>query len=295
VSGSPAPLILGHNQFIGVDHLSQDKGREREARFADLERVADLIGQAVELGVTGLMVSTHGRVRDLLPLLERNEKIRGSLRMYPMIPYAQGYVRRANEVGLVRMVRESLERAGTGTKVALALRTARAFVARDPFPLLGALVDAELLPFRSFAVDAVILHNILTDLLLGWQSADTFRFFTRHVEQKHRTRAGFASMNYPLLLDCLEEWGLPRPLVFASFNPLGFQMNPSREACEQALATDRSDVVAMSVFAAGLVPPRDAAAYLRALGGIRSIVFGASTAEHVRETRDLLRFVEEGR
>jgi hypothetical protein len=193
------------------------------------------------------------------------------------------------------MVLGSLERAGTGTKVALAFRTARAFLARDPFPLLGTLVDAELLPFGSLRVEAVILHNILTDLLLGWQSADTFRFFRQHVERKHRTRAGFATMNYPLLLDCLERWGLPRPLLFASFNPLGFQMNPSREACEQALASDRSDVVAMSVFAAGLVPPRDAAAYLRALGGISSVVFGASTAEHIRETRDLLSFIEEGR
>ena len=30
------PIILGHNQLIGVDHLSQDRARNRTERFTDI-------------------------------------------------------------------------------------------------------------------------------------------------------------------------------------------------------------------------------------------------------------------
>jgi hypothetical protein len=48
----------------------------------------------------------------------------------------------------------------------------------------------------------------------------------------------------------------------------------------------------MSIFAAGLIPPAEAAEYLRSLPRISSVVFGASSAKHLRQTRELLHFLE---
>lgn len=284
----PAPLILGHNQFIGVDHLSQDKGREREKQFADAQRILDLIEHAHTQGVEGLMMSTHQRVRDVLPLIAQNNRLGPSLRLYPIIPYAQGYVRRANEVGLVRMGIEAIEGASAGKKLGMAWSSGMRLLRRDVFGLLGSLVDTELLPFQGLKVDALILHNVLTDMLLGWGAEDAFRFYDEHARDKHGVRPAYATFNYPLLMRRFDEWGIERPLVLTSFNPFGFQMNPSREACEETLAEGRSDVIAMSVFAAGLVPPKEAAEYLSTLPGLESVVFGASTPEHIRETTSLL-------
>lgn len=284
----PAPLILGHNQFIGVDHLSQDKGRERERRFADAQRILDLVAHAHAEGVEGLMVSTHQRVREFLPMVAQDPRLASSLRLYPIIPYAQGYVRRANEVGLVRMGMEAIEGASAGKKLGMAWSSGVGLLRRDVFGLLGTLIDTEMLPLKGLKVDSVILHNVLTDMLLGWGAEDTFRFYDEHVRDRHGVRPAYATFNYPLLMRRFEEWGMERPLVLTSFNPLGFQMNPAREACEETLARGTSDVIAMSVFAAGLVPPKEAAAYLAGLANVDSVVFGASTREHVSETASLL-------
>lgn len=289
MSSKPAPLILGHNQFIGVDHLSQDKGREREQRFADAQRILDLIAFAHAEGVEGLMMSTHQRVREILPLIASDTRLAPSLRMYPIIPYAQGYVRRANEVGLVRMGMEAIEGATAGKKLGMAWTSGLGLLRRDVFGLLGSLVDTELLPLKGLKVDCVILHNVLTDMLLGWGAEEAFRFFDEHVRDKHGVRPAYATFNYPLLMNRFEEWGMARPLVLTSFNPMGFQMNPSREACEETLARGTSDVIAMSVFAAGLVSPTKAVEYLSTLGRVESVVFGASSPAHVSETSKLLR------
>jgi hypothetical protein len=238
------------------------------------------------------MVSTHSRVHELLKLLEASERARTELRFYPMIPYAQGYVRRANEVGLVRLVQEALLGAAANTHPRQLVRSALAFASGRPWAALGPLIDAELRPFRRFQVDAICLHNVLTDLLLGYGSRQLFQFFDRYVRARFGVTPAYVTLNYPLLAQRLEAWGLRRPLVVSSFNKLGFQMNPSREACEQELRANRTDVVAMSIFAAGLIPPCEAAEYVRALPGIKSVVFGASSAKHMRETRELLRFLE---
>jgi hypothetical protein len=42
------PIILGHNQFIGVDHLSQDRARNRTDRFGDIQKILDILGTVAE-------------------------------------------------------------------------------------------------------------------------------------------------------------------------------------------------------------------------------------------------------
>ncbi len=284
----PVPLILGHNPLIGVDHLSQQRARDREQQFAEMSRLVELVRDSIRTGVRGLMVSTHSRVREILPQLAADEEIRSSLRLYPIIPYAADYVRKSNQSGLTSTIVEAVRAAGATSRVSMAARAALAGITRSPFGPLGSLVDAELLAFRGLNVDAVFLHNVLTDLLLGWRSGNVLAFFSRYVERKHGIRAGFVTMNYPTLTQTLVDHGVQRPLVLASFNSIGFQMNPSREACEAELGIERSDVIAMSILASGLLSPRDAAKYINQFPAIRSVVFGASTADHIRETSRLL-------
>ena len=47
------PIILGHNQFIGVDHLSQDRARNHTKRFTDIILVDKLrLGRLIKRLVT---------------------------------------------------------------------------------------------------------------------------------------------------------------------------------------------------------------------------------------------------
>jgi len=285
----PVPLILGHNPLIGVDHLSQERGRDRQERFAETQRILDLIRSGADAGVDGLMLSTHQRVRELLPSLAADTDLRTRLHVYPIIPYVAGYVRRSNETGLTSTITEAVRQAARANIAVSATRALLAAVTRRPYGLLASLIDAELASFRGLRVDALFLHNVLTDLLLGWGAGEVLAFFARHVSERHGIRPGFVTMNYPRLVAELERAGVARPLVLASFNKLGFQMNPSKQACEDELRRGRSDVIAMSVFASGLLRPDEAADYVANLDGAESVVFGASTPEHITETSRLFR------
>ncbi|MFH1149455.1 MAG: hypothetical protein V1748_03170 [Actinomycetota bacterium] len=281
------PIILGHNQFIGVSHLSQDAARSRVERFSEMGRVGELVRFCVESGVRGMMLSTHPRARDILDYLKA-EGLADELTFYPLVPYAQGYVRRMNAVGMRGMVREIFSEAPLGTKADIAWKGSVGYLRKDFTRLLGAFTDIEMLTFRGFRVGAVFLHDAFVDLALALGAGEQVRYFAEHVEKRHGAPPAFVTMNFPLLVDSFERWGISRPLVMTTFNKAGFQMNPSREACEEALGRDRADVVAMSTLAAGYLKPREAYEYLASLPGIRSVAVGVSTPEHARETFDLI-------
>ena len=73
-------------------------------------------------------------------------------------------------------------------------------------------------------------------------------------------------------------------------NPVGFQMHPSREACEEALKSlENTQVVAMSILAAGYLKLPEAVDYLNGLSQIDSVVVGTTQGTHATETFGYLR------
>jgi aryl-alcohol dehydrogenase-like predicted oxidoreductase len=74
------------------------------------------------------------------------------------------------------------------------------------------------------------------------------------------------------------------------FNKIGFQMNPSREACELVARKTRNlDLIAMSILSSGMLGLDEALAYIKSFPEIRSVVVGASSEEHAKATFGALR------
>jgi aryl-alcohol dehydrogenase-like predicted oxidoreductase len=65
-------------------------------------------------------------------------------------------------------------------------------------------------------------------------------------------------------------------------------MPAGREVYEDVLRNSEYPVIAMQVLAAGAIPPREALEYVSRLQGVTSILFGASTLSHIRETKELI-------
>jgi len=281
------PIILGHNQFIGVSHLSQEAARARVERFGRMDRVGELIRFCRESGVHGMMLSSHPKARDILAYLKA-EGLADGLGLYPLIPFAQGYVRRMNAVGMTGMIKEIVQAAPLKTKASLAVQGSLGLARRDLTRLLGAFVDIEMLNFKGFDTRGVFLHDAFVDLALALQAREQLEFFSKHVRSRYGVRPGFVTMNFPLLVESFQRWGMERPLVMTTFNKAGFQMNPSREACERALDSGYADVVAMSTLAAGYLDPGSAYEYIHSLGNVPSVVVGVSTVDHARETFSLI-------
>ncbi len=60
------------------------------------------------------------------------------------------------------------------------------------------------------------------------------------------------------------------------------------EAYARALENRRFRAVAMSVFASGAIPPREAIQWVAEQPNIESIVFGASSRGNIQNTRELV-------
>jgi hypothetical protein len=145
-------------------------------------------------------------------------------------------------------------------------------------------VRLELKQFRELDVGAVFLHDVLTDLLLALKLRPVFEFYIDEMARSHRTQGAFATKNLPLLIESFAEWGLPKPVVMTHFNKVGYHMNPSRAACEQAASRYPVDIMAMGTLASGFLKPMEAYAYLATVPNIQSVVVGVSSPAHIDET-----------
>jgi len=281
-------LILGHNQFFGVNHLSSARGVATEQYFSSTENVISLIRTAYKTGVTGLMLSTHERARAIADALRKDPELSSNLHLHILLPYMAKYVRMANERGLISMLDETLKQATWTERMAIGLKAGTGVVTKDLMAILESLIKIEMLPFKGLNVQSVFLHNSLTDMLAALRATHVVEFFAKSIAEEYGACPAFCTLSAGLTMSYFRDIGMEAPAIMAPFNPAGFQMNPSRQRCEQLLQEYPCHMVAMSVLAAGYVKPADAARYLSSLAGIDSIIFGASSPGHVTELSNVL-------
>ena len=96
-------------------------------------------------------------------------------------------------------------------------------------------------------------------------------------------------MNVPKLLPMLDQAGLKEPVVCANVNKIGFRMSGGIEGYRRAAEEYSPRVVAMSVFASGAIPAREAIDWVLDEPYVESIVFGASSRTHIQGTIELIK------
>ena len=284
-------LLVGDNPFHGVSHLSQERGRVRGANVLLPEYAAKLVMTAVENGANGFMFSVSEKTLSILRLIRQNEKI-SKLRLYALVPYAYDYVRLANRLGgisgLARNVAKQIALSGNVSAMALGLK---GLITMDPVTLMKTYLKYEVSRIRSSAgeaglLDSVFLHEVITDMSLALELRWLFESYIKFM-LRLGIRPGFETRNFAYLVRKFKEWDLDfDKLVIASpFNKIGFQMNPSKEDCEEALATlSKPTVVAMSILAAGYFRPSEAMDYLLDLPNLAGVVVGVSNERQAVET-----------
>lgn len=277
-------IMLGHNAFFGTNHLSAARGAESAEYFSRVERVMNVVETGFEHGARGLMLSTHERAAGILDEIRNRPHLRDELRLYPLLPYAQKYIRRSNEIGMLNVVLESVSGISTGAKLKMLWDGVQSGLSKDAKPALRALIQLELKMFQGTRVGVVFLHDILTDLILAFGLRDIAEFYRDEVRKNFECEAGFTTKNLPTLTARFQEWGIDAPIVMTHFNKVGYNMNPSREACETAAAGSDISILAMGTLASGFLSPEDAYRYLSTVSNIDSVVVGASSSAHISET-----------
>jgi len=131
-----------------------------------------------------------------------------------------------------------------------------------------------------------MLHKMITDMSLALDLNWLFKAYIEFLLKKDIV-PGFNTGNFAFLVDKFREWeiNLDQLLIAAPFNNVGFQMIPSKEACEKALSMlPEPNSIAISILAAGYVKPSQAAEYIASLPNIKGVAVGVSKEKHAKET-----------
>lgn len=278
-------ILFGDNQFFGVNHMSEDKARAQAMRFQDTAAIIEVLQVAYDEGIRVFMCTTHERIGEVCDWFRAHQDQYPDFEFYPCMPYAHKYANAVTEHGMMEALRRFLPE---DNSLGAMLKGGLSMATRDMEGIAELLIEAEMKMFHGLKTPVVFLQNVVTDLLLGLKMKDAFRIFADVVRRRFDAEPGFITMNMPMLLDVLDEVGIDNPIVCANINKIGFRTSGGLAAYEHAIATRPFRPIAMSVFASGAIPPREAIQYICAQPQIESIVFGASSRRNIAETRRLI-------
>lgn len=277
-------ILFGDNQFFGVNHMSEEKARAQAMQFRDTQSIMRVLDYAYSIGIRVFMCTTHDQIGDIVDVVRANPTRYPDFEFYPCMPYAHKYANSVGEVGIM----ETMRRFAPGGLVETLFRGAMSAATQDLDKLMQLLVDAEMKRFAGVKTPIIFIQNVVTDLMLGLRQQAALAEFAGYVKDKYKAEAGFITMNMPKLVDALEGVGVRNPIVCANINKIGFRMSGGIDAYTALLKSRRCRSIAMSVFASGAIPAREAIEWVCALEGLDSIVFGASSHGNIRQTKELI-------
>lgn len=277
-------VIFGDNQFFAVNHLSDEKSRAQSIRFKDDASIIRVLDQSIEVGINTFMCTTHDRIANICKHIVANPDSYQGYKIYPCMPYAHKYANAVTELGIMGTIKQYVPGNIFGTFA----KGGVAFLSKDFIKLMQILVDAEMKMFKGISTPVIFIQNVVVDMILGLKMYEVFYEYDAYIRKKYDAEPGYITMNMPALFDVLEAGGIKNPVICSSINKIGFRMSGGKDVYEKYLEEKEFRPIAMQVLAAGALRPKEAIEYLGQFKRIESVLFGASSKEHIRETKELV-------
>ncbi|HOO99187.1 MAG TPA: hypothetical protein PK766_06465 [Bacteroidales bacterium] len=277
-------VLFGDNQFFAVNHLSDEKSREQAIRFKDDSAIIRVLDQVIEEGINAFMCTTHDRIANICDHMRANPDKYRDFKIFPGMPYAHKYANAVTELGIIGTIKSYVPGNIFGTFA----KGGIAYLSKDFLKLMEIFIDAEMKMFKGISTPVIFIQNVVVDLILGLKAYDAFIAFDEYIRKKYNAEPGYITMNMPALLDTLNSAGIKNPIICSSINKIGFRMSGGKEIYEKYLRDKEFRPVAMQVLAAGALKPREAIEYLGNFPRIESVLFGASSRAHIKETKELI-------
>lgn len=277
-------IILGDNQFLGINHASPDKALALDDRFARLDAILEVIDWSYQAGIRDFMFTTHDRLKPVFVEIVQSRLFPG-MQYIPCLPYAHKYANSLTDGGIKAVITDHL---GGCSKTQLLAGIGR-LVVGDFAAVMQLLVEIELLMTRGLNVRGVFLQNVIFDLIIGLRGQGLLARFHRHVTERFHATPGYITMNHSIAQRVLcDEVGIQSPWICANFNVAGFRMNPGRTEVEASFGNGRSKNIAMSIFASGALRAEGSIEHVRNFNGVDSILFGSSRRQNIESNVALI-------
>lgn len=270
-------IILGDNQFLGINHASPTKAAAMSDRFARTEAIIEVIGWAYDAGVRDFMFTTHERLQPVLAEIARS-KLFPDMQYIPCLPYAHKYANTMTEAGMKGLITRHLADCSPWR---LTAGLAKVLTGRFS-AVMELLIEIEIMMCRGVPVKGVFLQNVIFDLLVGLRATKLLAAFDAEVRRRLEATPGYITMNHGIAQAVLcDEIGLTKPWICTNFNVGGFRMHPSSQEVHASFANGRSFNIAMSVFASGALSGEAAIEFISQTPGVDSVLFGSSRRENI--------------
>jgi hypothetical protein len=277
-------VLFGDNQFFAVNHASDEKSRMQAIKFNEDEAIIRVLDQAINLGINTFMCTTHDRIGNICNFIRNNPNKYQNFNIYPCMPYAHKYANAVTELGMMGTIKEYVP----GNIFNTFAKGGLALLNKDFSRMMEILIDAEMKMFKNINTPVIFIQNVLVDMILGLKMNHIFLEFDNYIRKRYNSEPGYITMNMPALLDALNSVGISNPIICSSINKLGFRMSGGKEKYEKYLNEKQFRPIAMQVLAAGALKPKDAIEYIGKFPKIEAVLFGASSKDHIKETKDLI-------
>ena len=270
-------IILGDNQFFGVNHFDLKKGDKTRAQFETVKSIETFINGALEEGLHGFMINSNDKGFKTVETGVFDDK----KEIHYSVPYPHKYANMVNEGGMISLLRHVIKNTSLirnfigGVKLCLT---------RDLKSLAYQTLDLEI-PRNLKKGSFVYLQNIVTDLLVGLGRGDLLVEFIRCV-RKLGYRPGLITLN-PVMVDSIltsvmSEERLSDFILCFNINGEGFNVFPSLDKVVELVRSRPSyQLMGMSIFASGAGNIPNSVNYIRELG-LDYVVFGSSRMENIK-------------
>ena len=267
-------IILGDNQFFGINHFDLEKGASIKKKFDSIEKISGFIQDALHVGMDGFMINSNDEGYKLIS----NKKFPSSKEIHYSIPYAHKYANLVNEEGMMSLLSHVMKNTSMISNLKSGVRLVTSRNLKNLVPLAVDLEVPKQLPKGSY----VYLQNIMTDLVLGLGRYDLLKEFIVSVK-KNGYQPGIVTLNTIKLHQALESIGedLQNLIICFNVNDVGFNVFPNKEEIEKfAKAQHSFKKMGMSVFASGAGNIPASIKYIKGLN-LDYVVFGTSRIENV--------------
>ena len=161
-------IILGDNQFFGINHMSEAKADALMEKFRSLKAITDVLDIAYAAGIRAFMLNTNERAREICDYIRQHPEKYKDMVFYPSMPYAHKYAQIVAEKGIFGALNDIILSDSSAMEImSMVTRGGLSLFERDMIKVMQILVDIEMKIFKGLKIKVIFLQNIVTDLLLG--------------------------------------------------------------------------------------------------------------------------------
>jgi len=267
-------LILGDNQFFGVNHADLKKAAMTKGLFSTHESITAFIKGSLSKGLDGFMINSNDLGFKVVKGFDFHNQ---NAECHYSIPYPHKYAGIVNDAGMIALISLVLKQLSFRDAFSV-LKFALSFNAAHLLPIIVRMEIPKSLPKGS----VVYLQNVVTDLTMGLKNGNEILSAYINSVKSMGYRPGLITLNPINLIEALKK-SHSEDEVFLCFNInySGFNVFPSVSKVEKAIAdvkgTTNWKLMGMSVFSSGSrgISINKSIEYIKSLR-LDYVVFGSS-------------------